>query len=204
MQIQKKIFIICIIITCTTKPGKSDQHYISNKISIIDVKMCFRNSSLMALGGHSARIPIFRLHTWNILNTITLPKCVLGVKDLKFLSRPFDGGSNRFLSILSSNGNLYFYDMQLNRITTKLTSSTEILRFSLSKDAFYVACVASSGTINIYDLSKYVIPKEGNSSKFDARKDHKTPKMCKPRKVDIYNVDEEVLKHVSYKIKLTT
>lgn len=112
----------------------------------------------MALGGHSPNIPVFSSETWNLEKTLVVSQETKSVKYLTFISQPFDGGSNRILSILSSNGSVFFYDMQTDALINKLTLELEIMRYEPSPEGKYLACIPTCGRVNFYTLIQYVSP----------------------------------------------
>lgn len=74
------------------------------------------------------------------------------MRRLEFVSDVFDGGSNRTLTILTSNGKLSFYDMIVNEIIDTIDYECEIIKFTLSFDGRYVACCLSNGDVNVYHV----------------------------------------------------
>lgn len=75
------------------------------------------------------------------------------IKKLEFVSRPFDGGSNRSLAILTGNGRVLFHDMETDTLTDEINCDEEIIKFSPSFDGKYVACNLSSGHVNVYHVT---------------------------------------------------
>ncbi|GJQ76162.1 hypothetical protein Trydic_g1907 [Trypoxylus dichotomus] len=124
-----------------------------------------KNGQIMALGGHSSDIPIFSSDSWNLTKTISLHEHTTSVKQLSFISQPFDGGANRILSILSSNGIVYFYDMKADMLLSRLSLELEILRYQLSSDGKYLACIITCGRVNVYLLTKYLTVPQEESTK---------------------------------------
>lgn len=127
----------------------------------------------MALCGNSSNIATFSSDTWNLEKTISLPEQTKSIKYLIFVSQPFDGGANRILSVLSSNGTVYFYDMQMDTLLSKLSLELEILRYELSSDGKYFACIIRCGRVNIYSLTPYITIPPDSSSTEDVTSDIK-------------------------------
>lgn len=110
----------------------------------------------MIVGGNSHKLAVFLTDIWEMVKVITLAHNVSSIRKLEFISRPFDGGSNRLLAILTGNGFLYFYDMEADGILDQIYSQQEIVKITTSYNGKYVACNLSSGEINVYNISNYL------------------------------------------------
>ncbi|XP_060536485.1 TBC1 domain family member 31 [Cylas formicarius] len=121
-----------------------------------------RNGRIMVVGGYLPIIAIFLLDVWKLLKVVHLPDYIKTVKEVHLIPRDFDGGSNKLLIILSGKGVIYFYDMQKNLIASELRSKCEIVGVKICENkAHYLACLLSSGEVEIYDITQYVTESEG-------------------------------------------
>lgn len=146
----------------------------------------------MALGGHSSSIPLFCSNSWNLEKTILLQEQTKSVRYVTFISQPFDGGANRVLSILSSNGIVYFYDMLTNMLLNKLSLELEILRYEASLDGKYLACIITCGRVNVYLLTEYLAISQELCSTEDAKSDVKKKLSLKKSALIINDIKEKV------------
>ncbi|CAH1990953.1 unnamed protein product [Acanthoscelides obtectus] len=115
-----------------------------------------KNGQIMVVAGYLPTLVIFSLDHWKLLKIVNLPEHIHTVKHVEFVQRPFDGGCNRILAILSGQGMIYFYNVEENAITSQLTTQYEVSKFSLCPNGSYVACVLCSGDVELYCLSNYV------------------------------------------------
>ncbi|KAF2887046.1 hypothetical protein ILUMI_19127, partial [Ignelater luminosus] len=115
-----------------------------------------RNGRVMVFSGYFPYLTVFALDTWTETSTIDLPTCIQAVKRINFIPQLFDGGSNKILGILASNGMLYFYDVEKCDIVNKVVADEEIIRFDCSHDGQHIACTLKSGEVNIYKVEHYV------------------------------------------------
>nr|CAH7761086.1 unnamed protein product [Callosobruchus chinensis] len=93
---------------------------------------------------------------YSLLKIVNLPEHIHTVKHVEFVQRPFDGGANRVLAVLSGQGTIYFYNVAENMITNELTTEYETSKFSLCPKGSYIACVLCSGDVELYCLSNYI------------------------------------------------
>nr|XP_022920758.1 TBC1 domain family member 31 [Onthophagus taurus] len=119
-----------------------------------------RNGRIVVLAGYSHNLAVFKTDTWTLEKNIVLPPQIRAIKRLDFISNPFDGGSNRVLSILTLNGLIYFYDMLRDIILTQLSFNIEIIRYNSSYDGRFIACITSDGKAYMYLLANYVATDE--------------------------------------------
>lgn len=152
----------------------------------------------MAIGGNSNEISIYLTELWDLVKTINVGK---SVKKLEFVSRPFDGGSNRLLSILTSNGRLLFYDMQLDGIVDEIKCSQDVVKSTLSFDGKYVACNLSSGEVNVFHVKDYFSKRNTSITKKESIKSHQSIKSH--HLLNVANIDvKAVHREVSLKLKI--
>lgn len=148
----------------------------------------------MVIGGYSSYLALFLLDIWKFVKIISLPKIIATVKNLKFISEPFDGGSNRILAILSGNGIVYFYNISNETIISKITSDNEVTKCDFSFDGKYIACLESDGEINIYKLSQY-LNHENISTNINKRKNNQADKISyniEKKSTFVYEIQEKV------------
>lgn len=115
----------------------------------------------MIFSGYFPYLTLFALDTWTEMSTIDLPTCIQAVKRIDFIPQLFDGGSNKILGILASNGMLYFYDVEKCDIVNKVVADEEIIKFDCSHDGQHIACTLKLGEVNIYKVEHY-IPLQSN------------------------------------------
>ncbi|KAI4467260.1 wd repeat containing protein 3 wdr3 [Holotrichia oblita] len=151
-----------------------------------------KNGRIMALGGHSSSIPLFCSNSWNLEKTIFLQEQTKSVRYVTFISQPFDGGANRVLSILSSNGIVYFYDVLTNVLLNKLSLELEILRYEPSPHGTYLACIITCGRVNVYLLTEYLTVSQELCSKEDVKSDVKKKLSLKKSTSFINDIKEKI------------
>ncbi|KAG5876918.1 hypothetical protein JTB14_021361 [Gonioctena quinquepunctata] len=117
-----------------------------------------KNGQFMVVAGYLSTLAIFDLSSWKLTNMISLPDNIHTLKHVEFISQPFDGGSNRVLSILSGQGIIYFYDVHENIILGELSTKTEINKFACSADGNHISCILCSGELELYNIRQYVTP----------------------------------------------
>lgn len=108
------------------------------------------------IGGHSSELAVFMLDTWKYSETINLSNHIQSVKQMEFITQPFDGGANKILTILSGNGIVYFYDMKMCKIISKLSTNVEIIKFEVAFNGKELACILSSGELLLYNIAQYI------------------------------------------------
>ncbi|KAF5292337.1 hypothetical protein FQA39_LY03371 [Lamprigera yunnana] len=114
-----------------------------------------RNGRAAVFTGHLPHLYIFMVDTWCIINKIVLPDYITSIKKIAFIPQVFDGGSNKMLTILTGNGVLYFYDLELNVVINGISNEAEILKFDCSMNGKYISCLLKTGEINVYVGAQY-------------------------------------------------
>lgn len=149
----------------------------------------------MIVGSHTSQLAIFLIDVWRYTKTIDLPQYIQSIKHIDFISQPFDGGANRMLAILAGDGNIYFYNMEEEGICNKLCTVQEIIRFTSSFDGKYIACVLSTGEINIYTLHQYLTKVQlvETKSKKKVNKLSRSPSNVSKKALTISKTQEQVI-----------
>ncbi|EFA06627.1 TBC1 domain family member 31 [Tribolium castaneum] len=114
-----------------------------------------QDGKVMVIGCRSPHLALFLLSNFKLFKFITLPEHIQSLKHIDFIPQPNDAGSNKILAILSGRGTVYFYDSHQNVLMSELVANYEISKYDFS--ASYMACVLSSGDVNIYDVTQYVV-----------------------------------------------
>lgn len=109
----------------------------------------------MVLGGHSSNLAVFSLDTWALDKALSFSNHFTSIKKISFVCQPFDGGANKILCILTSNGTILFYNMHSDTLYRKLALEFEICKYETSLDGKYLVCLLTSGSMNIYLLAQY-------------------------------------------------
>ncbi|GLV43484.1 uncharacterized protein CBL_04026 [Carabus blaptoides fortunei] len=126
-----------------------------NQISLRCIAIT-RNGTSMILAGYSSSLIVFSLDTWQILRILNLPAGINSVKSIQFISQEHDGGANKFLIILSTDGVIYFLDMENSIVLSKIQKEVEIISFTCSPNGVHLACVLHSGEVNVYKIAQYI------------------------------------------------
>ncbi|XP_021932059.1 TBC1 domain family member 31 isoform X2 [Zootermopsis nevadensis] len=142
-----------------------------------------RNGRAMVIGGHCPVLVVFCLDVWSVKKVIELPEGVSGIRHVEFLPQLFDAGANKVLGLLSSQGILYFLDIESSLfLENVIVSQTNISRFTCSYSGKYVACILQSGEVNIYtsvplleaqSLEETVLTEKAHSSEHDVEPEKK-------------------------------
>lgn len=128
----------------------------------------------MVLGGTAPKIIEFSLDNWCLTRILTLPD-EINIKCMEFISQSHDGGANKFLVILSTNGIINFLDMEQSIVVGKIQQDSEIITFSCSPNGANLTCVLRSGEINIYKINILIdscaeVCEKSASEKFEHKK----------------------------------
>ncbi|KAJ8924255.1 hypothetical protein NQ315_007047 [Exocentrus adspersus] len=117
-----------------------------------------RNGQVMIIAGYLPTLAIFLLDKWKLIKLVSLPEYILTVKSVEFVTQPFDGGSNKILTILSGQGVVYFYDIEQNLILSELRPNRQIKKIECCPNGTYIACVMNDGEVELYNLNQYIMP----------------------------------------------
>lgn len=109
----------------------------------------------MVLGGTAPKIIEFALDTWSLTRILTLPD-EINIKSMQFISQNHDGGANKFLVILATNGTINFLDMEQSIVVGRIQQDSEIITFACSPNGANLTCVLRSGEINIYKINALI------------------------------------------------
>lgn len=107
----------------------------------------------MVLAGKSNFLLVFSFQTWTLERTLFVPLNLRAIKQIDFIPQDHDGGANRVLAILSSDGILYMYDMDFNLVLSETRLDGEMSSFEISPFGNMIACILHSGEVNFYKSS---------------------------------------------------
>ncbi|XP_056649082.1 TBC1 domain family member 31 isoform X1 [Diorhabda sublineata] len=132
-----------------------------------------KNGQIMVVAGQSPKLSLFHLETFKHLKTISLADHLQTIRCTEFVSRPYDGGNNNILIVLSGQGILYFLNIEESTILNELQCEMEIHRFVCSSNGNYIVCQLTSGEVLLFNIQQYL------TSTIEIRV-QKVPKKFKP------------------------
>ncbi|CAL7945564.1 unnamed protein product [Xylocopa violacea] len=102
----------------------------------------------------SAQNKIIILNTcnWNLMKTLNLPENFNGIKCLSIVPSPLDGGANNIIACLSSNCNLYFFDLNQSCIIHTLQPVKPIKKIVVSPTGRYIVYIKKEGYLKLMTI----------------------------------------------------
>ncbi|XP_054008028.1 TBC1 domain family member 31 [Hylaeus anthracinus] len=112
------------------------------------------NGRAMILSSAQNKIIILNTCDWNLLKILSLPDNFIGLKQLLLVPSPLDGGANNVLACISSNGTLYFFDLNLSCIIHTLQVIKPLRKILVSSTGRYIAYIEQEGHLKLIITEK--------------------------------------------------